>query len=126
MRTASPLQILGTDYKKGVLKWIDEDNLPTWLGGKSEGSLIDDIGPWNDAELCNKIGVDIDELKAGKKLQPLFHLGTLQSRRYAAAAVSSAALAAPSSVRISADGPRRDSAGSSGFQSPRGSNNASR
>ena len=71
-------QILGTDYKKGLLNWIDEENIPKYLGGLSEGSLLDDLGPWSDTVLCNRIGVDIEELTAGKRLQPVLHFGTMQ------------------------------------------------
>ena len=118
-------QILGVDYKKGLLKWIDEENIPTFLGGKSDGSLVDDIGPWNNQELCHKIGVDIEELRAGKRLASLFHLGTAQSRRYAAAAaVSSSGF--QSVARVSENGPQRNSGGSSGYQSPRASESISK
>jgi hypothetical protein len=115
------VQILGVDYKKGLLHWMDEENLPTFLGGKSQGSLADDFGPWSDPELCTKIGVNIEDLRAGKKLQSLLHMGTMKSRRYAAAATaSSSALTLGAIPRLSESGPQRDSGGSSGFNSPRG------
>lgn len=46
-----------------LLKWIDIENIPVWIGGKSEGSLIDDIGPWSDAHVCSRIGVDAESLR---------------------------------------------------------------
>lgn len=70
-RTQGKIEILGTNYREALLKWVDEENLPVFLGGKSQGSLLDDIGPWSDAELCEQIGVNIEELKAGKMLTPL-------------------------------------------------------
>lgn len=27
-----------------LLKWIDIENIPEFLGGKSKGSLLDDVG----------------------------------------------------------------------------------
>ncbi|GAX76074.1 hypothetical protein CEUSTIGMA_g3517.t1 [Chlamydomonas eustigma] len=94
-RTQSKIEILGTDYKLALLKWVDEENLPTWLGGKSEGSLLDDVGPWSDPELCSRIGVDVEKLRSGQRLAPLLHLGTVQSRRYAAAAAASGHISLP-------------------------------
>ncbi len=113
------MQILSTDYIKAVLKWVDEENLPTWLGGKSEGSLLADIGPWSDPELCQRIGVDVEALRSGKsRLTPLLHMGTAASRRVAAAAAGSQTLLAASlSLRLGEAGSREQSV-SGGFHSP--------
>lgn len=35
---------------------MDAENLPVWLGGKSKGTLLDDVGPWSDAEVCMEPG----------------------------------------------------------------------
>ncbi|GAX74790.1 hypothetical protein CEUSTIGMA_g2237.t1 [Chlamydomonas eustigma] len=102
-RTQSKIEILGTDYKQALLKWVDEENLPTWLGGKSEGSLLDDVGPWSDPELCSRIGVDVEKLRSGQRLAPLLHLGTAQSRRCAAAAAASGHISLPSAQRMGSD-----------------------
>lgn len=37
------------------MEWIDPENLPEWLGGKSQGTLIDDIGPWSDPEVLRRL-----------------------------------------------------------------------
>jgi hypothetical protein len=75
-RTQSKIEILGSDYMPALLKWIDVENIPTWIGGKSEGSLIDDIGPWSDPLLCKRIGVDPEALSIpGTKLMALPNMG---------------------------------------------------
>lgn len=48
-------QICQSNYVKDLLEWIDAENLPEWLGGKSQGTLIDDIGPWSDPEVLRKL-----------------------------------------------------------------------
>ena len=50
-RTASKVEILGSNYEKRLLEAIDAENLPTYLGGTCEcanGCQNSDIGPWND------------------------------------------------------------------------------
>ena len=77
-RTQSKIEILGSDYMPALLKWIDIENIPTWIGGKSEGSLVDDIGPWSDSVVCSRIGVDAESLRTpGSKLMalPNFNMG---------------------------------------------------
>lgn len=54
-RTLSKIQICQSNYTKDLLEWIDPENLPEWLGGKSQGTLIDDIGPWSDPEVLRKL-----------------------------------------------------------------------
>ncbi len=41
-------QICQTNYTKDLLEWVDAEHLPEWLGGKSKGTLLDDVGPWSD------------------------------------------------------------------------------
>lgn len=64
------LQILGTDYLPGLKQWIDIENIPDWLGGQSHGSLEDDVGPWSDPDLVDKLGLDVEELKLGHRPAP--------------------------------------------------------
>ena len=56
---AAKYDILGTSYKDTLLKQIDEENLPSFLGGKCEcpgGCSLSDAGPWNPKdELKGKI-----------------------------------------------------------------------
>lgn len=51
----SPLQICQSDYSRDLLEWIEPDNLPDWLGGRSKGTLLDDVGPWSDPEVLRRI-----------------------------------------------------------------------
>lgn len=98
---------------------MDEANLPDWLGGKSTGTLIDDIGPWSDLELCSKIGVNVDDLRAGKTLAPLMSSATMArnasrigSMRYTpTGGAGSMVSVVPSYVRVNSDA-------SDGYQSP--------
>ncbi|KAI8473261.1 MAG: CRAL-TRIO domain-containing protein, partial [Monoraphidium minutum] len=47
-RTLNKIQICQTNYAADLLEWVDADNLPVWLGGRSKGTLLDDVGPWSD------------------------------------------------------------------------------
>ena len=49
-RTQAKIEVCPSDYLPVLQKWIDTDSIPAYLGGRSAGSLIDDIGPWNDPE----------------------------------------------------------------------------
>lgn len=42
-----------------LLKWIDPENIPRYLGGTSDATLIDDAGPWNDPQIRSEIEEDI-------------------------------------------------------------------
>ena len=54
-RTLNKIQICGTDYASELLEWVDADNLPVWLGGRSKGTLLDDAGPWSDPEVLRRL-----------------------------------------------------------------------
>lgn len=49
------VQICQSDYRKDLLEWIDADSLPEWLGGRSKGTLLDDVGPWSDPEVLRRM-----------------------------------------------------------------------
>ena len=36
-----------------MLKYIDEDQLASFLGGKNQAQLIDNVGPWSDFEIVD-------------------------------------------------------------------------
>ena len=59
------LQILGPDYTAALLKWVDKENLPTFLGGTSTGTLFEDIGPWSDPAKIASLGMDLEQLRNG-------------------------------------------------------------
>jgi hypothetical protein len=52
-KTREKIQIKGGDYLPTVLKYVDEEQLPTWLGGKCSEPLEKDFGPWNDFEIVD-------------------------------------------------------------------------
>lgn len=53
------LQVCPKDYLPSILKWVDPENLPRYLGGTSDATLIDDAGPWNDPQIRAEIEEDI-------------------------------------------------------------------
>lgn len=58
-RTQAKIEVCPADYMKVLIKWIDIENIPSYLGGKSNGSLIDDIGPWNDETIIQEIDKEV-------------------------------------------------------------------
>ncbi len=53
-RTQSKIEVCPGDFLPVLKEWVDEENIPSYLGGKSRGSLIDDLGPWRE-ELAPKM-----------------------------------------------------------------------
>ena len=57
--TVAGIDVLGDSYKDTLLKQIDEENLPSFFGGKCDcpgGCSLSDAGPWNPRdELKGKI-----------------------------------------------------------------------
>lgn len=45
-KTKEKITILGSDYKKALNEWIDNDQLPEFLGGTNTKKLGDPCGPW--------------------------------------------------------------------------------
>ncbi len=60
----APVQVCPRDYVPALLKWIDAENLPTYLGGKSKATLLDDSGPWNDPALVAQIETELKAVRA--------------------------------------------------------------
>lgn len=61
-RTRKKIRIIGGGYKKTLLEFIDEENIPTFIGGKCEckefgGCMYSNVGPWNDYELVKPKGI---------------------------------------------------------------------
>lgn len=66
-KTREKIQIVGGGYTKKLLQYIDEDQLPEFLGGKNSAQLIENSGPWNEYEIVdgsNKTDVVGIRLKA--------------------------------------------------------------
>lgn len=65
-------QICQSDYTKDLLEWIEPDNLPDWLGGRSKGTLLDDVGPWSDPEVLRRMEGQLNvAAKALKRMSTL-------------------------------------------------------
>eukprot|EP00879_Flechtneria_rotunda_P010462 GHRR01010938.1.p1 GENE.GHRR01010938.1~~GHRR01010938.1.p1 ORF type:complete len:354 (+),score=106.05 GHRR01010938.1:979-2040(+) len=118
-RTLSKIQICQTNYAKDLLEHVDAENLPEWLGGRSKGTLLDDVGPWSDPEVLKKIEGQLPlapkTLKALKRLATLSGTGEVkmlieeqadgyQSPRSEASFVSIASTTAPSEPLLGASG----------------------
>lgn len=52
-KTRKKIMLVGGSYKKELLKYVDEDQLADFLGGKNTAKLIDNKGPWNDFEIVD-------------------------------------------------------------------------
>lgn len=52
------LQLVGTNYQATLLKYVDRENLPEYLGGTSKATLLDDVGPWQDQAIVDEIEAD--------------------------------------------------------------------
>lgn len=51
--TRSKIQILGTNYKAELLKHIEEDQLPDFLGGTNTTPLSKEPGPWQEYRIID-------------------------------------------------------------------------
>lgn len=62
-RTQGKIEVCPSDFIPALTKWIDIENIPTFLGGKSEGSLLDDCGAWNDPEILRELEDEVKEIE---------------------------------------------------------------
>ena len=53
------MQLVGTNYQASLLKYIDKENLPEYLGGTSKATLLDDVGPWQTQSVIDEIDADM-------------------------------------------------------------------
>ncbi len=61
------LQLVGTNYQASLLKYIDKENLPEYLGGTSKATLLDDVGPWQTQSIIDEIDADYRAALSGSK-----------------------------------------------------------
>eukprot|EP01026_Neomeris_dumetosa_P016848 TRINITY_DN16432_c0_g1_i1.p1 TRINITY_DN16432_c0_g1~~TRINITY_DN16432_c0_g1_i1.p1 ORF type:complete len:492 (+),score=55.57 TRINITY_DN16432_c0_g1_i1:112-1587(+) len=47
-RTRGKIELNGKNYLPSLLEYVDVDSIPQYLGGTSNYTLVDDVGPWND------------------------------------------------------------------------------
>ena len=52
-RTRAKISMLGKDYLKELLKYVDMELIPTYLGGTNTATFLDDYGPWMEYELVD-------------------------------------------------------------------------
>lgn len=52
-KTRAKIHIVGGKPINHLLKHIDEENIPDFLGGKNTRQLLEDHGPWNDYEIVD-------------------------------------------------------------------------
>eukprot|EP00210_Caulerpa_lentillifera_P001939 g1862.t1 len=57
-RTQAKVEVCPKNYLPCLTEWIDVENIPEYLGGKSKGTLVDDLGPWKNPELLKQLSVD--------------------------------------------------------------------
>ena len=84
-KTRNKITILGGGYQAQILEIVDEENLPTFLGGKCEcpgGCLKSNIGPWLEYKAIDPVGIEridgkpieaakaVEEEKAEEKQAP--------------------------------------------------------
>ena len=55
VRTQAKIHVCASDYMPELVRWVDPENIPSYLGGKSQGSLLDDLGPWHDPAIIKEI-----------------------------------------------------------------------
>lgn len=64
-KTKNKIHLIGSDYKKTLLKFISEENLPNFFGGSCKcterGCLFSNAGPWSNGEEI-KLKVPLDKL----------------------------------------------------------------
>lgn len=65
VRTQAKIHVCPSDYMPELTRWVDPENIPSYLGGKSQGSLLDDLGPWHDPELKKEIDLQRARAESG-------------------------------------------------------------
>ena len=46
------------DFRPTLLKYVDPECLPEYLGGTSKHTLLDDAGPWHDPKIMAAVDAD--------------------------------------------------------------------
>jgi hypothetical protein len=72
-RTQNKVEVCPGDFLPVLKEWVDVENIPSYLGGTSRGSLIDDVGPWRDDEVFARAAADHSkrsDLREGTEEEP--------------------------------------------------------
>lgn len=78
-RTRKKIRIIGGGYRKVLLEFIDDEDIPSFIGGKCEckevgGCMNSNAGPWNDYEIVKPKGVKKRKhFYADVNGRPIFH-----------------------------------------------------
>ena len=73
-KTRAKIHIVGGKPIKHLIKYIDEDSIPDFLGGNNDTPLMNDHGPWNDYEVVDgsRKGEIVGIRKKGDPNGPIF------------------------------------------------------
>ena len=52
------MQVCPKDFRPTLLKYVDPECLPEYLGGTSKHTLLDDAGPWHDPKIMAAVDAD--------------------------------------------------------------------
>ena len=52
------MQVCPKDFRPVLLKYVDPECLPEYLGGTSKHTLLDDAGPWHDPKIMAAVDAD--------------------------------------------------------------------
>ena len=52
-KTRNKIKVLGGSYLPTLLEFVEEENLPQFLGGKCTIQFPSDVGPWQDYEVVD-------------------------------------------------------------------------
>ncbi|CAL8462059.1 g1590 [Coccomyxa elongata] len=66
-KTQEKIEICKTDYVPALLKWVDAENLPEYLGGTSKATLLDDAGPWQDPKILAQVEANNERARLAAK-----------------------------------------------------------
>lgn len=50
-------QVCPRDFIPTLLRWVDAESLPEYLGGTSKATLLDDAGPWQDPKVLAQVSI---------------------------------------------------------------------
>ena len=72
---------MGTNYQTTLLKYVERENLPEYLGGTSKATLLDDVGPWKQQNLIDEIDADFKAAVSGTAATDANSAGTRGAHR---------------------------------------------
>lgn len=68
-KTRAKIKLVGGNFKPKLLEFIDDENIPEFLGGKCtcshhpEGCISSNIGPWNDYMITDSGIISKEEIE---------------------------------------------------------------